>query len=231
MRRLQPMLYVLFLIVAISFANSEASAQDKARLRPQLNQSSSIEESLAWLDKTSFANARVGFDLGSPNSEESNRGPYGDGTPSAKVVFSQGFRLARLDGCHLTLRNEAVSVFDFPGKGHKSNVASLLENRKGDTSGQLFMWLERLSYTKGRAPYRHTTNPDNAKLLGTWRTKFTYRGFFARDVFSMSISDPEHGRMSEVIKAGTMHFTFDDRVMSEQFNTAFRQAIRLCQGK
>lgn len=92
------------------------------------------------------------------------------------------------------------------------------------------MWLEKLSYSKGKAQ-RHTTNPDKAKVVGTWRTKFTYRGFFARAVFSMSFSDPNLGTMKEVMTTETLTFTFDDREMSERFNAAFRQAIKLCQGK
>jgi hypothetical protein len=231
MRTFRPMLHVLFLIVIINFSNSEIGAQGKARLPPELTQNSSPAEIVAWLDQTSFANARVG--LNDPGSR--SRYQFGveiqHSKPSAKAVVSKGFRLARLDGCHLTLRNEAVSVVDFSGPRHSGDVKTLLENRKGNTAGQLFMWLERVSYTKGKAPYRHTKNIEKARLLGSWRTKFTYRGFFARDVFSMSFSDPEQGPMREVMSTDTLTFTFDDRDAAEGFNAAFRQAIKLCQSK
>jgi hypothetical protein len=225
------MLHVLFLIVIINFSNSETAAQGKAQLPPELTQNSSPAEILAWLDQTSFANARVGLNQGGSKTRYYSGVVVSHGVSPAKAVFSKGFRLARLDGCHLTLRNEAVSVVDFSGPRYSGDVKTLLENRKGNTAGQLFMWLERVSYTKGKAPYRLTKNPEKAKLLGTWRTKFTYRGFFARDVFSMSFSDPEQGPMREVMDTTTLTFTFDDRDAAERFNAAFRQAIKLCQSK
>jgi hypothetical protein len=236
MKTFQSMVHVSFLVVAISLLNSRTPAQDRARLPPELNQSSSLSEVLDWLAKTSFHHARVGLkDSGSPGNPESPIPMFRDGTPAANLVFSKGFKLARLDGCHLTLRNDAVSVLHFSGKRNKNEVASLPENGKDNTppvqAGQLFMWLERVSDTKGRGPYRHTTNSEEAKLFGTWRTTFTYRGIFARDVFSMSINDPEKGGMREVMTAETLTFTFDDRETSERFNAAFRQAIKLCKGR
>ena len=231
MRTFLPLLQVLFLIVIINFWNSETAAQGKAQLPPELTQNSSPAEILAWLDRTSLANARVGLNSDGGKSRSMYGVQVNHGTPSAKAVFSKGFRLARLDGCHLTLRNEAVSVIDFSGGRYSADVKTLLESRKGNTAGQLLMWLERLSYTKGKAGYRHITDPENAKLLGTWRISFSYRGFFSRDSFSMSFSDPEQGTVREVMTAEKLTFTFDDRDAAERFSAAFRQAIKLCQSK
>jgi hypothetical protein len=215
----QSLLHALCLIVVINVSASDAIAQD--RLPAELNRNSSLSEILAWLDKTSFAYARVGLD-------DSYEDLPDDPSSTGNLVFSQGFKLTLIDGCHLTLRNEAIQILDFSRQG--DDVANFLERRKGNTAGQLFMWLERLSYDKGRAPYRHTADPDKAKLLGAWRTKFTFRGFFGKDVFDISLGGPNQGEM-KVIHSATLTLTFDDREMGERFNAAFRQAIKLCQNK
>ena len=235
MNKTKTTLLIFLLLVVITSTSPRLLAQHRTGLPPELNQDSTPSEILAWLDKTILPLARVGFSFsGSPNSDESNLGPYGDATPGAKMVFSQGFRLARLDGCHLTLRNEALTALYFSSKSHTSDLATLFENRNGNAppprAGQLVMWLEKLSATKGGPPRRYTTSSEQAGSLGTWRIRFTYRGFFARNVFSLSINDPERG-MREIITELNMTFAFDDKEISERFNTAFRRAIKICQGR
>ena len=222
-------LHVLFVILIIGFSDLNTFAQDLARWPHELNSNSSIPELMAWLDQRAFANARVGFNQHGGKTQYSYGVVISHGSPSAKATFSNGFKLANLEGCHLTLKNSAVRVIDFSGRRHNGDVKTLLENRQGETSGQVLMWLERVSYDKGKGPYHYTSDHAKAKFLGEWRTKFTYRGFFERDLFSMSFSEPEHGTMREVMTSEDITFTFDDRVTAEQFNTVFRRAIERCQ--
>ena len=92
------------------------------------------------------------------------------------------------------------------------------------------MWLERLSYDKGKGPY-HLTSRAGANLPGEWRTKFTFRGFFTRDVFTLLFNDPVQHTMTDVMRSETMTFTFDDRQTAERFDAAFRQLIKRCQSR
>ena len=225
MKTFQPLLHALLLAVSISLLSSKTFAQNNARLPPELNQNSSLPEVLEWLDKTSFANARVGLnDSGSPNSEESNMGPYGDGTPAQKPIFSQGFRLTNLENCTLTLRNDYMKIIRRPTKHWEGN-------KDESYVAELYIPLYRLSPGKGREPYRHTQDPEQARLLGTWRTEFKHKGFFARHDVGISYF-PAAQRESKVYMDGeTLTFTFDSKEMSEQFDAAFRQAIKLCKAK
>jgi hypothetical protein len=57
-----------------------------------------------------FANARIGLNERGSRTHYSYGVVTSHGRPSAKAVFGKGFKLIRLDGCHLNLRNEAVSL-------------------------------------------------------------------------------------------------------------------------
>jgi hypothetical protein len=224
------------LLLAMTFTGAEpSSAQHKLNLPPELNERSSPADILSWLDKTSLSRARVAFSFSNTsNSEDSNRGPYGDATRSAKMVFSDGFRLLRLEGCHLTLRNEVLTALYFSSKDHTSDFAVLFEKQNGNSplprAARLVMSLERLNATKGGPPRRYTAPRDQAEPLGKWRTRFSYGGFFARSPISMSIYDPERG-MKEIFTAGSVTMIFDDQETSKRFDAAFRRAIKLCHGK
>src|SRR5215471_12343215 len=75
---------------------------------PGLNQDSTPAEILNLLDKTVLPQAQVGFSWGSCcDSDEAMRRGISDAPGAARMFFSEGFRLARLDGCHLTLRHES----------------------------------------------------------------------------------------------------------------------------
>jgi hypothetical protein len=229
MKTIRPWLNALSLVLLIIFISSATLAQSNA-LPPELNQQSSLSEILSWLDQKGFPQARIGvIDPGSPTYESGGmlEGPE----PSTKLVLSQGFRLVQTDNCHLTLRNEAAIAISFSSKSHDSELATLFEH-KGGSSPQprvvhLIVWLEKLSHTKNKTPRLHTRDPEQAKLLGAWRTKFTYKGFFGRNFFSLAVDDSSRG-MKEVLTSEAATFTFDNRELSKQFTAALHLAIRIC---
>lgn len=102
----------------------------------------------------------------------------------------------------------------------------------------LFIPLQKLKAKK--ATYRHTEKADQADLLGMWRTEFKMKSeFFLIPTREKLKSLLENLLKIEVIGVGqigrndamngdTITFTFDDREMSEKFDSAFRQAIKQC---
>jgi hypothetical protein len=226
MRTFQSMLHTLFLVVTIGSLPSASPAQDNARLPEELNQNSSLIEVLNWLDQTSFANARVGLNTGETGGNDESGPFHQDAMPAEKPIFSQGFRLANLEGCMLTLRNDDMRILRRPNKLYQWNIGE-------SYVAELYIPLYRLSPRKGRSTYRHTRDPEKARLFGTWRTEFKHRGFFARhDVGISYFPAGQRESKSKGYKDGeTLTFTFDSKEMSEKFNAAFRQTIRLCQAK
>lgn len=220
---------------SLSDTRVEPKAQTKPKLPSPLNASSSVSEIVDWLDKNSFSHARIGLEDDGPNLN-----PFDSmtGTISEGLIFSSGFRLVKVDGCRLTLRNDEVKVLSGWTNRTDSNEMGLANfvwgGKKGEKkltahSADLFIPLDKMRY--GRKPYQHTKNPEQAKLLGTWRTKFKEKGFFLRFVFQMEVTALEDPGLKRKIKAATMTFTFDDKEESERFNSAIRQAIGLCTKK
>ena len=154
-------------------------------------------------------------------------------------VFSQGFKLIKADGCSLTLRNEDIKILSFSTTARSSYDDISLERfrRKGaDVTpypAELYIRLNRMKPERGKGPQLHTKDPAKAKLLGSWRTKFKEKGGRSRpqDVLLIVVLDspPEGGR--DEMLGDTITFTFDNKQRSEQFNVAFRQAIKLCTSK
>jgi hypothetical protein len=210
--------------MSIVLLSSGTAAQDRGRLPAELSRSSSVEEILDWLDRTSFAYARVGLKTGSSEVLPGSYNPdWQEGTPNYTLVFSQGFRLSGVGGCTLTLKNGDTYLVDH---------SKLVTDTGRHSAAELEMRLDEMGPTKGKAPYRHTKNPEKAKLIGAWRTEYKYKSFWRARVvgeltlFSMGWKEQTGGWDGE-----TMTFTFDSKEMSEQFDAAFRQAIRLCNEK
>ena len=221
--------------IGIVCLSSQTLAQNKPKLPPALNASSSATEIVDWLDKNSFSHARIGLESDGPNLNPFDSMEY---TISEGLVFSSGFRLVKVDGCHLTLRNDEVKVLSGWTNRTTSNEMSLANfvwgGKKGEKkltphSAELFIPLDKMR--SGRKPYQYTKNPEQAKVLGTWRTKFKEKAFFLRFVFQMEVTAAEDSETKGKMKAETLTFTFDDKEESETFNSAFRQAIRLCTRK
>jgi hypothetical protein len=89
--------------------------------------------------------------------------------------------------------------------------------------------LNRMSPNKGGI-HRYTKDPEKARLFGAWRTDFTYNGWFARTMVGLNLSSTEW-KEPQRWNGMNLAFTFDTKEMGEQFDAAFRQAIRLCKSK
>ena len=142
-----------------------------------------------------------------------------EGTPGHSLVFSQGFRLSGIDGCTLTLRNEDTYLID---------SSKNIRNSGTHTAAELSVQLDRLSPTKGKATYRHTKNFEKAALVGAWRTEYRYKGFTKHTVVGLELFSTKSKEKVGFWDGTTLTFTFDSKEMSEKFDAAFRQAIRLC---
>ena len=224
MKRAQSLFHALLLAMSIALLSSGTAAQERGRLPAELSRSPSVSEIVDWLDRTSFAYARVGLKTGSSEGLPGSYNPdWQEGTPSYTLVFSQGFRLSGIGGCTLTLKNGDTYLVD-----HSKLVKDTGQHR----AAELEIRLDEMGPAKGKAPYRHTKNPEKAKLIGAWRTEYKYKSFWRRRVvgeltlFSME-SKERLGSWDGV----TLTFTFDSKEMSEKFDAAFRRAIRLCNEK
>lgn len=220
MTKLRRSLSALLMVSSIGLSNIRTLAQDEALMPAELNQRSSLSEIVNWLNRTSFGNARVvlkdSWDTGT------YRPPWGDDEPAKHTfVFTQGFKLTNIDGCTLALRNDDVRIVPTSLK---------MEDSKDHLVAELNLPLNRLSPTKGRRTYRFTKDPEKVRLLGAWRTEFKYKGLFSRTIVGLTLhsaDSKEPGRW----EGQNLAFTFDSKEMSEKFDAAFRQAIRLCRSK
>ena len=225
MKTLRSLLCGFSFSIGIVCLSSQTLAQNKPKLPSPLNASSSVSEIVDWLDKNSFSHTRIGLEFDDPE------GLYG------ALDFSSGFRLVEADGCRLTLRNDEIKILSGGTKSYDSNQMSLAnfvfgERRKlTPQSAILFIPLDKMRYGGGKEPYQYTKNAEKAKLFGTWRTEFKEKGFFRRFVFQMEITAVEDPGLKGKLKAATLTFAFDDKEESERFNSALRQAIRLCTRK
>jgi hypothetical protein len=221
MKTSQRHLKLVLPIVLIAFFSRETLAQSLSQGPAELGQGSSVLEIMNWLDKTMLPNARVGVRTSStPQIESDSHVLKQDERPSDSLFYSQGFKLVNVDRCNLTLRNDDAKLI-----AHSSLVAGNMEQYKAE----LFVPLARLSDKKGRRPYRHTSNPEKSRLLGTWRTEFKSKR--SREEALLTLYLPGHTEKIGGWAAETLTFTFDSREMSEQFDAAFRHAVRLCRTK
>ena len=224
MKRAQSLLHALLLAMSIVFLSSGTAAQDRGRLPAELSRSSSVDEILNWLDRTSFAYARIGLKTGSSEGLPGSYNPdWQEGTPNYTLVFSQGFRLSGIGGCTLTLKNGDTYLVD-----HSKLVTDTGRHR----AAELEIRLGEMGPTKGKAPYRHTNNPEKAKLIGAWRTEYKYKSFWrACVVGELTLLSMGSEERTGAWDGETVTFTFDSKEMSEKFDAALRQAIRLCNEK
>ncbi|HEV8431090.1 MAG TPA: hypothetical protein VGQ41_24515 [Pyrinomonadaceae bacterium] len=78
--------------------------------------------------------------------------------------------------------------------------------------------------------HRYTKDPEKVRLLGAWRTEFKYNGWFSRTMVGLTLSSAEW-KEPQRWEGMNLAFSFDTKEMSEKFDAAFRQAIRLCRSK
>ncbi|MCC7308263.1 MAG: hypothetical protein IT173_11910 [Acidobacteria bacterium] len=236
---------LLLSVVLCLGASSIVSGQQSIALPSDLTENSSIEEVLSYLDTTIFPEARIGLESNAPGAEPDEIPTTGT-RYYEQAFFSKGFKLAKTDGCTITLRNDDVDLLGFSTKYPNPEKGSLDNWRriKTEESKYVGVFLIPLNILKAnKPPYRHTKKADRAALLGTWRTEFTFGsgGWGSLIPRIPKIKFPLEN-MFEVIGVGPngkndsmngdeITFTFDDKQMSENFFGAFSRAIDLCKGK
>lgn len=219
----------------ISFAICMVQAQTKTSVAPDLNQSSSLAEILDWLNKNAFPKARVGLRSKGYTVQPVSPWQSENSVPGHERIFSEGFHVKQVDGCHLILSNEHVAIIDSrtPSSGAFSRFIAQ-EKGKREVKPQLallFLRLDRMSDRRGKGPYVHTKDQEKANLLGPWRTSFEQKGFFSRVIFEMELIAAEQPQTKELGRFHYLTFTFDSKELAEQFNTMFRRAITICGSK
>jgi hypothetical protein len=221
MKTFRRSLIFLCLSLSVSLLSGHTLAQNGSQPGSELGPNASLSETLDWLDRNYFPRAWVSF--------ETNR---------EDAVFSQGFKLSKLDGCNLTLRNDNLDVLEFGTIAYPREYESIEGFRKRPMPdarpypAELFIRLNRLDPEKGKRPTLRTKDPKQAKLYGVWRMKFEERRRPRRpqDVILLQVFYPP-GTQPEGMLSYRLMFSFDEREMSEKFYAAFRQAIRLCAPK
>jgi hypothetical protein len=226
---------VLFVILSTSFSDLDVLGQEKTLLPPALNQSSSLTEILTWLDKNAFPYAQVG--LRKKGGQAPSLVPFKSGNPisAQERIFSAGFQITAVDGCQVTLGNKHIAIV------HSRNPSSGTfyrfipqKNGKRELTPELallFLPLDRMSERKGKGPHLQTGDQQKTKLLKTWQTTFDQKGLLRRSIFEMELTAAEQPQIKELGSFGYLSFSFDSKELAEQFNAAFRQAIRICGNK
>ncbi len=241
MKTSQPIFCLLFLFALTFTLNSMVSAQ-KTTLPSGLTENSSFDEILNWIDKTSLPQAHIGLESNASVAEL-------DEIPTTATryyewaFFSKGFKLAKIDGCKITLRNDNVDLIRFETKYPNPAEGSLdefrrIQNKQSQFTGELFIPLQKLKANK--APFRHTKKAEQANLLGTWRTEFKSKfNFFLipsrekmktllENLLEIEIIGVGQNGQNDSMNGDELTFTFDDKQMSENFYAAFSRAITLC---
>jgi hypothetical protein len=239
------LLFGSLFLTALSLSLHSVGFAQKTPLPAELTEKSSLEEILKWLDKTSFAQARIGLEADVPDLE-ADEIPTTATRYSESAFFSKGFRLAKIDGCKLTLRNDNVELIRFETKYPNPAEGGLdefrkIKNNQSKFAGEFSIPLQKLKANK--ATFRHTKKTELADLLGTWRTEFKSKSdFFLIPSREKLKSLLENQMKVEIIGAGEngssdsmggdeLTFTFDDKQVSENFYAAFSRAITLCNDK
>lgn len=190
-------------------------AQDK----PALSKRPNVTEVMNWLDSTGLAQARVGVRTSSQPARDDII-PQQDAYPALSLFYSAGFKFINIENCGVTLRNDNTQLIS-----HSKLVHDPSPN--AHYTAELFIPLNRLSINKGRKPFRVTSDPQKAQLLGTWRTEF--KSNRSQEDVVLTLFAPGQTAKLNVWKAETLTFTFDNKETSENFDAAFREAIKICQ--
>ena len=188
-------------------------AQDK----PALSNRANISEVMNSVDNIGLAQARVGIRT-IPQSADENL--QRDEYPALSLFYSEGFRMVQGETCSVILRNDSARLISHSSLAYDPAPGQPL-------TAELFIPLGRLSVKKDKKPFRHTSDPQKAQLLGTWRTEFKTNR--SREDVVLTLFRPGQSAKLQVWKADTLTFTFDSKETSEKFDAAFRQAIETCQ--
>ena len=211
------------LVLACALASCAPAVQTSAR--QAASNEPGLREVLEEMDRTSLAGARVGVsDRGTPDYPDALPEPI-TGVAKFTFVYSQGFRLANLEGCTLTLRNDDVKVL------RPSRRGASAPGPEARYVMELYVALDKVSWRKGRKPYRHTKDAEKARVFGPWRAEYKKRRRRSQHIGGVSIFPIGQRERHNFFGYEKLSFTFDTREASEQFDSAFRRAVKLCQPK
>jgi hypothetical protein len=214
MKRVRKLVWVV--LIGVGLWSFGASAQNKTPLPGDLKEESSVSEILTWLGQTSFPNARIV--LKDSRDDFIYRPPWEDTEPAKHTfIFLQGFRVTNIDGCHLRLRHDDA----------REVIKSKVLDSPRPLVVDLWIQLHRMSPNKGGRTHRFTKDPEKVRLLGAWKSEFKYKGWSSNTMAELKLHSPQWEKPQKW-QGYEIAFTFDTKEMSEQFNAAFRQAIRLC---
>lgn len=87
-----------------------------------------------------------------------------------------------------------------------------------------------MSADKGKRTHRHTNNPEKLRLLGAWKSDYKYKGWSSNTMAELKVHYPEQ-ETPQKWQGYQIAFTFETKELSEQFDEAFRQALRVCRSK
>ena len=204
-------------ISVVLFVCTVALAQDRAGQSQQPN----TVDVMSRLDQNGLPQARVGIRTSAqPAREEFSGVIQQDAYPALNLFYSEGFKFIQIENCGVILRNDNTRLISHSKLVHDPAPGQHI-------SAEIFIPLNRLDIKKDSKPFRHTSDPQKAQLLGTWRTEFKTNQ--SRDDVVLTLFAPGKTEKLHVWKAEALTFTFDNKDTSEKFNTAFRQAIKICQ--
>ena len=202
----------------LALSSFSALAQIKPVLG-DLEPDASAKEILSRLDQTIFQSARIV--LKDSRDDFIYRPPWDDTEPAKHTfMLTQGFRVTNIDGCNLMLRND----------DGREIISPRMENSSYPVVVDLWVQLHRMSPDKGKRTYEHTKDPRKVRALGAWKSEYKYKGWSIKTMAELKLRSPGWDKPQKW-QGYQIAFTFDTKEMSEQFDTAFRQAIRVCRSK
>lgn len=246
---------VLLSLFSLSTLNSTTFSQTNS-LPTGLDKDSTFEEIVDWLNKNSFPKAIIGIESDGNYNYESNDIPNNATTYFEEAVFASGFKLDNSGTCkRLDLTNDNIRLLSFGTKYPDHSEGSLQDFRKVKNdqkffSGELRIPLENLSYKGGKKTRKLKSK--NKTLI--WYSSYSYESDFAgffkgiglifnKDKTIKMIKDQMENGMqvriresginnnSESLYASRLYFRFEDKTASENFDSAFRQLIKICSNK
>ena len=181
-------LFVKLLLTSpfILLLGTVASPQGKSNTPAAVPQQSHISEVMDWLDKNGLARARVGVRMSSrPARREISGVIQQDAYPALSLFYAEGFKLVQGEVCGVILKNDNTRLL-----AHSKLVQAPPPDQ--DYTAELYIPLDRLSVNKSKGPYRHTSDPYKAQLLGAWRKEF--KSNRSQDDVVLTLFAPRAGR-------------------------------------
>jgi hypothetical protein len=223
------------LIALIGVLSLGIPGPEKTLLPPALNESSSLAETLEWLNKNAFPHARVGLKFRSRKGPKSRFGVPQVYHAGGERIFSEGFHVTLVNSCQVLLTNEQVTIVDArnPESGGFYRFITQ-KNGQRELTPQLatvFLSLDRMSDKRGKRPHLLTKDHKHGKSGGWWQASYEQHGFFNKMIFDAELTPAEQPQTKELGHFDYLSFTFESRELAEQFDAAFRRAIKICANK